>query len=102
MSNPPPSDPDPPTLTPEVAADDELLAEVVDEFIRRNQLARERAHQVASQQEILRQSVDADTWKLALEVDEMIVERWSDLAVEIAVWAFNEGVRNGGQPRATT
>lgn len=89
-------------LTADLIADDELLAEAVDTFIRRNRVARERAHHIADHQEVLRQSVDSETWKLVLQLDEMIVERWSDLVVEIAKWAFNEGVRSGVQQRGTT
>ena len=91
MSNPPPFDRDVPTLTPEVAADEELLAEAVDTFIATNRLAKERAQHIADHQEMLRQEVDGETWKLALQVDEMIVERWADVAVELARWAFNAG-----------
>jgi len=102
VSNPPPSDSDPPTLTAEIVADDELLGEAVEKFLRCNETASERAHHIADHQEMLRQSVDAETWKLALQLDEMIVERWADVAVEIARWAFNEGARTGDQQRGTT
>lgn len=99
----PPSDPEqPPTLTPDVVADDELLGEVVDEFVRRNRVARERLSAITDMQEGLRQSVDGETWRLALYVDEMVTERWAELAVEIAKWAFNEGVRSAAQPRGAT
>ncbi len=94
MSPPPPSDPEPLRLDPSVVADDESLAEAVDEFVRRDPLARERLHSVANQQELLRQVVDADTWRLALRLDEMIVERWSDVVVSVARWAFEEGRRH--------
>ena len=52
-SPPPPSDPEPPpTLDPAIVADDQELAEAVDEFVRRDPLARERLHWVANQQDL--------------------------------------------------
>jgi hypothetical protein len=105
MSQPPfpPSEPEPPpTLSPEVVADDEALAESVDAAIHRNVEARARLHEIADLQEYLRQGVDADVWKLVLNIDEMIVERWADVAVNVARWAFLEGQRHLAPPSEAT
>jgi hypothetical protein len=99
---PPPSEPEPPTLDPEIVDDDESLAETVDEFVRRDPLARERLHSIADQQELLRQCVDADVWRLVLAVDDAVVERWSDVVVAVARWAFTQGQKHPAPPPEAT
>ena len=101
-SPPPPSDPELPALDPEIVEDDEALGEAVDRFIANNPEGRQRLHRIAFQQDCVRQIVDAGTWTVVLRMDEAIVERWADLAVEIARWAFNEGAKSAGRPRGTT
>jgi hypothetical protein len=92
MSNAlPPSDPELPRLTLDVVEDGESLSEAVDAFIQSNPEARQRLTEIAEHQEALRQSVDSETWKLVLRIDEMIVERWSDLAVDLTRWSFDAG-----------
>ena len=96
MSNPPsppppPSDPELPALDPEIVADDEALGEAVDRFIANEPVGKARLDFVADHQELLRQAVDSEMWRLILGIDEMVVERWADLAVEVARWAFKEG-----------
>ena len=80
-----------PTLDPGIVEDDQALAESVDEFILQHGEGQERLSAVAYEQELLRQCVDADLWRLVLEIDQMIVERWADLSVNLARWAFNGG-----------
>jgi hypothetical protein len=88
------SDPDPlRSLDPEIVGDDESLSEAVDAFIHQETVANQRGHVIADHQELLRQTVDAEMWKLVLLIDEMIVERWADVAVEIARWSFGAGRR---------
>ena len=96
-SPPPPSDPEPPSLTPEVVDDDEALAEAVDAFIAADPEARERLREIADLQECIRQTVDADTWRLFLQVEDGMSARLADLAVNIARWAF--GARCASPPR---
>jgi hypothetical protein len=93
VSNPPPSDSEPPALTPDVVMDDEALAEAVDAFIHQEPVANQRWHVIADHQELLRQALDSEIWKLALRIDEMVVERWADIAVGVARWAFDAGRR---------
>jgi hypothetical protein len=92
---PPPSDPEPPLLLDSaVVADDEALAAAVDTFIAAEPEARARLHEIADQQELLRQCADAGLWRMILAVDEAIVERWAELVVKIARWAFEGGRRH--------
>ena len=94
MSNPPsppPSDPEAPALDPVIVADDEALGEAVDRFIANEPVANARLHFVADHQELLRQAVDSEMWRLILMIDEAVVERWADLAVALARWSFETG-----------
>jgi hypothetical protein len=88
---PPPSDPEMPVLTPDVAADDEALAEAVDAFINNDSVARAQLVEIADFQEALRGAVHADVWGIVLRLDELTTARWADLAVAIARWAFDAG-----------
>lgn len=93
-SCPPPTDPDPPpTLNPDVVADDETLGEAVDAFIGADPEARARRAEIVVHQEALRSAVDGDVWGLVLHLDELTNARWADLAVVIARWAFEVGRR---------
>lgn len=95
---PPPSEPEPPpTLDPVIVASDDDLCEAVDEFVRQDPTARQQLSDVADHQEMLRGAVDADVWRLVLYIDELTTARFADAIVLVARWAFNEGVRCGGQ-----
>jgi hypothetical protein len=82
-----------PQLDPEVVDDDVALAEVVDRQIHGNNLARTRLAEIPAHQDLLRQALDSETWKLALLIDELIVERWADVVVIIARHAYDAGRR---------
>lgn len=98
---PPPSDPDPPpALDPSVVADEEALADAVDALIAADHEARERLAEIGVYVDALRCGLDADTWRQFLRVDELTTARWADLAVNLARWAFNEGARSAGLPKA--
>jgi hypothetical protein len=97
---PPPSDPEPPALTPETVEDEEALAEAVDQFVRRDVEARERLSDTNVYVEALRSAVEPDVWTTALRIDELTTARWTDLAVGVARWAFTEGQRSPCEPEA--
>jgi hypothetical protein len=82
-----------PGLSPEVVADDEALGEAVDAVIRLDPVAGRRAQEVAEYQGWLRECVDAEAWKLCLEIDARQTEKWADVVVRVAAWAFEEGRR---------
>jgi dephospho-CoA kinase len=99
----PASDPEPvPTLTAEIVADDETLAEAVDEVVRRDPVAREQLAEITTYQEMLQAAVDADTWRLVLHIEELTTARFADALLIVAVWAFTEGVRNADPPRGAS
>lgn len=101
--SPPPSEPEaPPVLDPIVISDDEALGEAVDEFVRREPEARARLQELVNLQEAIRQSVEPDIWQLILRLDETVTERWADLAVAIARWAFLEGQKHPTTPSEAT
>ena len=86
---------EPPALTPEIVEDDQLLAVAVDAVILADPEARRRAAEIAEHFEWLRGSVDGDTWKQTLDLEERANERFSEVALVLSRWAFNEGVRSG-------
>ena len=83
-----------PTLSPELVEDEEALAEVVDVMVRLDPKARRRAAEINEHMAWLRCAVDPATWTLALEIDARATERWSELVVVIARWAFEHGRRH--------
>ena len=85
--------PELPALTPELVEDEELLASAVDEVVRLDPVAAHRAAEIVEHQGWLRDVVDADTWKLVLEIDARQTERWADVVVRVVAWAFEEGRR---------
>jgi hypothetical protein len=92
-----------PVLDPAIVEDDELLGGAVDALILADPVARERAEQIAMHQGWLRSMVDPDVFRLVLEIEARLNERWADLSVVIARWAFEQGRRfplpkNGGAP----
>ena len=82
-----------PTLDASIVEDDDALAEAVDAVIAADPQAQERAAAVNMHMGWLRAAVDADTWKLVLEIEARSNERFADLAVVIARWAFEQGRR---------
>jgi len=62
-------------LTLDVIEDDEQLEAWADDFIRRDAL-------------------DADTWRLAVEIDARVTQRWSDLASVLVRYGFEAGRRH--------
>ena len=95
MSNPPPSAPQPlPVLTPEVVADDELLAMAVDDLVGADLDARVRMQEVFVYAEALRATLDENTWRTFLRYDEIANARFSELLLAASRWAFNEGRRH--------
>jgi hypothetical protein len=99
MSQPPqgypkPDDEEPVlTLDPEVVQDDDELAQVVDQLIRRDYASRVRLWEINFHHGCLRDAVDPATWRLILKVEELSTARLSDLVVEVARFAFSEGRR---------
>lgn len=82
-----------PALEPLIVEDDEALGSIVDVVIRGDLVARTRATDLADHHEWLRRSVDADIWKLVLEIEARVNERWADLAVVLTRWGFEQGRR---------
>ena len=70
-----------PQLTPATVADDQALAEVVDRVIADDPEAEARLTDINLCSDALRVFLDAEGWRLFLMQDEMIVERWADLAL---------------------
>ena len=81
-------------LTPEFVEDDERLGEAADNLIRLDPTASRRAAEIAEHQGWLRDAVDADAWKLVLEIEARQNERWADLLLVVAGWAYREGRRH--------
>ena len=82
-----------PALTPEMVEDEQGLGEVADEVVRLDPVASRRAHEIAEHQAWLRDAVDPETWKLVLEIEARSNERWADLLLVVAAWAYREGRR---------
>ena len=83
-----------PVLDPAVIEDEELLALAVDAVILADPVARVRSGEIAQYQAWLRAIVDDETWRLYLEVESRQNERFADLALATARWAFSEGRRH--------
>jgi len=81
-------------LTLDVIEDDEQLEAWADDFIRRDALAQRRASEIALWMSWLRDAVDADTWRLAVEIDARVTQRWSDLASVLVRYGFEAGRRH--------
>jgi hypothetical protein len=88
-----------PPLSAEVVGDDDQLGEAVDDLIRRDRVASERTKDIIMLTEVVRDAVDPEGWRLVLEWESRSNERWADLAVVLARWAFNEGVRSASLRR---
>lgn len=94
---PPPSYPRPtedepvPSLDPETVEDDDELALAVDALVHRNYQGRVRQWEVAQLYEVVRQGVDAETWRFVLRIEELTNARWADLSVELVREAWRAG-----------
>lgn len=88
-----------PDLDPTIIADDQLLAQVVDEVIHDDPDLRVHQANVIALHEKLRAAVTDDVWRLYLEVDETTTARFADALVKVARWAFTEGVKSSERPR---
>lgn len=82
-----------PRLDPDLVADDLALGDAADKVILLDPVARRRATEIAEHLAWLRACVDPDTWKLVLEIDARVTERWADLALALVRYGFNEGRR---------
>jgi len=91
------------SLNLEVVEDDELLALVVDEFIRRDRNAAVTLTEIARLHGVLGQIIDDYWWPIWARADELTTARWADLAVGLVRWGFNEGRKHPAVPpgRAT-
>jgi hypothetical protein len=76
---------------------EEQLAHVVDNFIKNDSNARAVQLQVLHLQREMRELVDGHGWAAYLSIEEAANERWSELALVLVRWAFNEGARAGRQ-----
>jgi hypothetical protein len=91
---PPPSDHEAlPVLTPDVVEDDVALGEWVDAVVGADLDARERMYEIARLAEAVRAILDEDTWKLFLLYDERANERFAELLLVVAKFAFRAGRR---------
>lgn len=83
--------PDELRLDPGVVEDEELLALVVDEFIRRDRTAAVTLAEIARLHGVLGQVIDDYWWPIWARAEELSTARWADLAVGLVRWGFNEG-----------
>lgn len=80
-----------------IVADDDLLAAAVDHVIHHDPNAAAVQVEILRLQHDLRELVDADAWASYLNLKAEVIARWSELALILVRWAFNEGVKNGGR-----
>lgn len=80
-----------PTLDLMTVSDDEALGALVDAVVRLDPVARDRATAIDQHMRWLRCAVDADTWRLVVEIEARTNERWADLAVVLVKWGFEQG-----------
>ncbi len=83
-----------PALTADVIDDDELLADAVDAYIAANPLARERQAEIDFRREVLRllpHDTDGMTWGYFVQLDELVNERWADLALDLVRLGYAAG-----------
>ncbi len=82
-----------PELTPDIVNDDAALAACVDALIESDPGASAQAAAINKVATAVRHRLEAASWGEALELEAKINARWSDLAVVIARWAFEQGFR---------
>lgn len=83
-----------PTLDPMTVADDEALAEAVDTVVRLDPVAMDRATAIHEHRAWLRCAVDADTWKLVIEIEARTNERWNELTLLLVRYGWEQGRRH--------
>ncbi len=98
-SRTPPADDEPLSLDPHVVEDDVELATVVDELVRRSPVAQQRLREVNQLIALLREGVDPDSWRLVLEAESLANQRWADLLLVVARYAFEQGRLHPNPPR---
>lgn len=82
--------------------DDELVAAAADAIVLHDVEARRLQEEILLQEEIIKNVVGTADWSLLLVLDEMKNERFSELLLVIARWAFSSGVRSASRPRGST
>jgi len=83
-----------PTLSPDLIADEEALEAWVDDAIRLDPLAEARWIEIAEWTGWLRDGCEPDLWKLVLEIDARVRERWLDLGLVFVRLGFESGRRH--------
>lgn len=86
-----------PKLDPTIIADDRKLAAVVDDVIHHDPAAVTLQAEIVQLQDRLRAVVDDGGWTAFLALDATTTERWSELALVLVRWAYEQGVTNGGR-----
>ncbi len=81
-------------LTLEIVSAEETLGPWLDDAIRLDPIAEARRIEIDQWREWLRCSVDSETYKLLVEVDGRVRERWADLAVVLVRLGFESGRRH--------
>jgi len=89
-----------PPLTADIVEDDELLAEWVDDAIRLDPVAEARRVEIAEWRGYLRDACEPDLWKLVVEIESRVTQRWADLGCVLLRYGFARG-RPGNQGRCT-
>jgi hypothetical protein len=88
-----------PLITADVIDDDEVLAVAVDAFIAANPVARERQAEIDFRREALRllpHDTDGMTWGYFVLLDELVNERWADLALDLVRLGYAAGKSQTG------
>jgi hypothetical protein len=78
-------------LIPEILDDEELLAAWVDVAIRLDPIAEARRIEIDQWVSWLRDACEPDAWKLVVEIESRVTERWESLASVLARYGFAAG-----------
>jgi hypothetical protein len=78
-------------LSPDLIDDEGALGEWVDGVIRANPLAEARRVEIDQWRGWLRCAADSETYKLVVEIDARVWERWLDLGVVLVRLGFESG-----------
>lgn len=90
-------------LDPATVEDDELLAAVVDQFIKADPDAADTLGEIARLHGVLNDLADPHWWPIFARAEELTAARWAELAVALVRWSFSEGRRFPvDQPGAAT
>jgi hypothetical protein len=82
-----------PTLTPTIISSDDLLAHAVDDLVHHDRSASAVQVEVLRLQADLRELVGPDGWAAYLQVEAAVNAKWSELALVLVRWAFEQGVK---------